>query len=91
MKLKCKCKCCGQETDNIEVAFDGIYARTCGKYNAISVIVDIEHLKNCGIKTFATNGQMYAAYTTKFSKAEAEKLLDSMDEQCALEDIWRSK
>ena len=86
-----KCKCCGQEIDNPEVAFDGIYARTSGERNAIGVVVDIEHLGGCGVRAFATNGRMYAAYTRKFNKADAERLLDSMDEQCALEDMWRSK
>lgn len=86
-----KCKCCGQEIDNLGVVFDGIYARTSGEHNAIGVVIDIEHLRGCEIRTFATNGRMYAAYTTKFSKTEAEKLLDSMDEQCSLKNATNGR
>lgn len=58
--------------------------------DGLKLTVDIDHLQKCGIKTFATNGKMFAMYNRTFTRDEATEVIKSMDYQCSLEDEWRT-
>ena len=81
-----------EEAENVSPdAVEGIFVATEGSHRRAGVVVNLDHLRKSGVKAFATNGRMFAAYNKKFTREEAENLLESMNHQCELEDLWKSE
>jgi len=86
------CDKCGQEIKE-DNPFDGIFISLDSAGNGTRtarIVVDVEHLLKCGIKSFATNGRMLSVYNRKFTKEEATEMIRSMDYQCDITDRWKS-